>query len=566
MQMSKRASKNMRGRLLACAACLILRAEFGFAAYSAATQPDSPDRLAAIRTPDAPTTPRINGARIFGAHSGHPFIYHVAATGDRPITFTADGLPAGLSIDAATGNITGRTTEKGEHKVVLTAANAKGKDSANFTIVIGDTICLTPPLGWNSWNFFGPHIDEAKIKGAGDAMVATGLINHGWTYINMDDTWEGQRDADGRIQTSSGFPDLKALSDYIHSQGLKFGIYSSPGPKTCARAVATYQHEDQDAQSYADWGVDYVKYDWCSYGDIASKITLAKYGELLPSEDAAQLKTLTDQRGAIPRRNRTPEQNAQMTEITNKINAINAKLDPEKKKEIDLEILQAPYQKFHESLEKVDRDIIYSLCQYGMGNVSAWGDKVGGNLWRTTGDISANWRSMSGIGFRQNELAQYASPGHWNDPDMLEVGNGSLTPDECYTHMTLWSILSAPLLIGCEMPKMDKLTVSMFSNDEVLAVDQDSLGKQGYRLKQDGTSEVWVKPLADGSLAVALFNRGAEAATISASWLDLKLQGPQTVRDLWREKDLPGGGQGVEAQVNSHGAELFKASPVAKAN
>lgn len=549
--------------LLACG-CALGLARTAMAADAPTTQ-TSPQRLAAIRTPAALLTPRINGARVFGVRPGRPFIFHIAATGERPIAFAAQNLPAGLTLDAATGNITGRISEKGAHDLTLTATNKQGKDSAPFKIVVGDTICLTPPLGWNSWNFFAGHIDEAKIRGAADSMVNTGLIDHGWTYINMDDTWEGkQRDADGKIQSSAAFPDLKNLSDYIHGQGLKFGIYSSPGPQTCARALATYQHEDQDAQSYADWGVDYVKYDWCSYGNIASKITLERYGALLSPEDSAQLKAMTDQRAAIPRgRGRTPEQTALNAELTAKIDAITAKIDPEKKKEIDLVILQEPYQKFRESLDKVDRDIVYSLCQYGMGNVSAWGDKVGGNLWRTTGDISANWASIQRIGFAQDKLAQYASPGHWNDPDMLEVGNGRLTPDENYTHMTLWCVLAAPLLIGCEMPKMDAFTVSLFSNDEILAVDQDSLGKQGYRLKQEGTSEVWVKPLADGTTAVALFNRGEEPATVSASWSDLKLQGAQKVRDLWRQKDLAGDAPGVSAMVNPHGAELFRVgSPI----
>jgi alpha-galactosidase len=352
---------------------------------------------------------------------------------------------------------------------------------------------------------------------------------------------------------------MKALSDYIHARGLKFGIYSSPGPMTCARFTATYEHEDQDAQTYADWGVDYVKYDWCSYGDIAAKITAEKYAELLSPEDAANYKALSEQRAAIPRgRGRSATQTALNQELGDKIAALTKKMDQDKKAQIDLEILQSPYARFRQSLDKVDRDIVYSLCQYGMGNVWAWGDKVGGNLWRTTGDISANWASIQRIGFAQDPLTKYASPGHWNDPDMLEVGNGRLTPDENYTHMTLWCVLAAPLLIGCEMPKMDAFTTSLFSNDEVLAIDQDSLGKQGTRLKQDGTSEIWTKPLADGTIAVALFNRGADPATVSATWADLKLMAPQKVRDLWSQKDLDSDPQGISAKVNPHGAELFK--------
>jgi alpha-galactosidase len=352
---------------------------------------------------------------------------------------------------------------------------------------------------------------------------------------------------------------MKALSDYIHSKGLKFGIYSSPGPTTCAGYFATYQHEDQDAQSYADWGVDYVKYDWCSYGTIAAKITLDKYGELLPPDDAAKLKDLSTQQAALPPRNRrTADQNTQARQLTTDINALEAKIDPDKKKAVDLAILQAPYALFRQSLDKVNRDIVYSLCQYGNGDVWTWGDSVGGNLWRTTGDINATWNRMATIGFGQNAHAPYAGPGHWNDPDMLEVGNGNLTPDENYTHMTLWCMLASPLLIGCDMPNMDKFTVSLFSNDEVLAVDQDALGKQGTRLKADGTSEVWTKPLADGTTAVALFNRGSEPATISATWLELKLDPLQPIRDLWRQTDLTPTQDALSATVNAHGAELYR--------
>jgi alpha-galactosidase len=523
-------------------------------------------RLAAIRTPAAPATPRINGPRIFGARPGHPFFYHVPATGDRPIAFSARGLPAGLSLDPSTGNITGQTSDAGAHAITLTATNAQGTATIPFSIVIGPTICLTPPMGWNSWNFFAAKIDDPKTRGAADSMVNTGLVDHGWTYINIDDTWEIRaqggavgRDTDGRILTNSKFPDMKALSDYIHSKGLKFGIYSSPGPTTCAGYFATYQHEDQDAQSYADWGVDYVKYDWCSYGTIAAKITLDKYGALLSPDDATKLKDLSAQQAALPPRNRrTADQTAQARQLATDINALEGKVDPDKKKAIDLAILQAPYAQFRQSLDKVNRDIVYSLCQYGNGDVWTWGDSVGGNLWRTTGDINATWNRMATIGFGQNPHAPYAGPGHWNDPDMLEVGNGNLTPDENYTHMTLWCMLASPLLIGCDMPNMDKFTVSLFSNDEVLAVDQDALGKQGTRLKADGTSEVWTKPLADGTTAVALFNRGSEPATISAIWLELKLDPLQPIRDLWRKTDLNPTQDALSGTVNAHGAELYR--------
>jgi hypothetical protein len=432
-------------------------------------------------------------------------------------------------------------------------------------------------MGWNSWNFFAGKITGELTKSAADSMVKTGLIDHGWTYINIDDTWEAKRDAAGKILANEKFPDMKGLSDYIHAQGLKFGIYSSPGPQTCAHYEATYGHEDQDAQSYADWGVDYVKYDWCSYSTIAAKLTTDRYAAAMSPEDAAKYNADLARRATIPppprgrrggagaapagqaaRGGPTTQQIAEYQQLSTEITALVAKIDPAKKKQIDLLILQEPYALFRKSLDKVDRDIVYSLCQYGDGNVWTWGGDVGGNLWRTTGDIRANWQSMTNIGFAQNDHAKYASPGHWNDPDMLEVGNGTLTPDENYTHMTLWCMLSAPLLIGCDMPHMDAFTVSLFTNDEVLAVDQDALGHQGSRAKQDGLLEVWTKPLADGTMAVALFNRTDASATISATWADLKLTGPTAVRDLWRQKNVDQQTDGVSATVASHGAELFR--------
>jgi len=528
------------------------------------------DRTAAILTPPPSPAPRINGPHIYGERTGKPFFYAIPVTGDRPITYAAEGLPDGLALDEKTGFITGRTSAAGHHKVKLTATNAKGTSSIVLDVVIGDQVCLTPPLGWNSWNKFASAIDDAKVRAAADAMVSSGLIDHGWTYINIDDTWEVKpgstdprlggpaRDAQGRILTNKKFPDMKALSDYVHGKGLKFGIYSSPGPQTCARYEATYQHEDQDAQSYADWGVDYVKYDWCSYGTIADNLTVERYAEVLPT-DSDQVKSLLPQLNKLSRnRRRNADEDAQLKELHAKLDPILAKMDPEKKKQIDLTILQDPYRLFRKSLDKVDRDIIFSFCQYGMGNVWEWGADAGGNTWRTTGDINASWRSLSSIGFNQNGHEAYAGPGHWNDPDMLEVGNGRLTPDEMYTHMTLWSMLDAPLLIGCDMTKMDDLTTSLFTNDEVLAVSQDSLGKQAYRIKQEGDTEVWMKPMADGTVAVGLFNRGPAAVPVSVAWSDLKLSGPQAVRDLWRQKDLGSQDTAWSTNVNSHGAVLIR--------
>jgi len=551
--------------------------------------PSQADLTSAIRTPAAPDKPRINGPRIYGARPGHPFFYHLPVTGVRPMTISAEGLPDGLSIEPATGNISGTVAQAGESTVKFTVSNASGKDTAALRIVIGSTICLTPPLGWNSWNCFHKSIDDGKIRGAADEMVATGLIDHGWSYINMDDRWEGERDADGNIQSSNQFPDMKALADYVHGKGLKIGLYSSPGPTTCGGAVGSYQHEDQDASTYAGWGMDYLKYDWCSYQPIAEMERAEKYGAILPPDQAQELATLAGEISVLQQRQSghdpatLPQTDAikkaedesvaftkdqirdRLKEVRDQAAALEAgakKSEPDKVKALEIDICSAPFAKMRASLDKVNRDIVYSFSQYGgLFDMWQWGAEAGGNTWRTTGDIAPDWQSVEGHGFGQNGHEPYAGPGHWNDPDMLEVGNGGLTPDETYTHMTLWCMLSAPLLIGCDMTQMSPFVVSVFSNDEVLAVDQDALGKQGWRAKQNGPTEVWMKPLENGSLAVAFFNRGNVAANVAIQWSELKLTGPQTVRDLWRQKDLGIQASGYSLEVASHGAELFKIAP-----
>ena len=357
-----------------------------------------------------------------------------------------------MTLDPATGNITGAVKEPGQFAVEFTATNARGADKATLKFVIGDTICLTPPMGWNSWNHFAGRVSEADVRGAADAMVSSGLIDHGWTYVNIDDCWQAGRDAEGNIQGNAKFPDLKGLGDYIHGKGLKFGVYSSPGPKTCAGYTASYQHEDQDAVTYAKWGVDYVKYDLCSYGGILRERVHQRTAALLPAEQQARYEALTKERDTLQgNRKRTPDEDARLKAVDAETGQMLASLDGAKLKAIKLEEEQAPYRVFQQSLAKVPRDIVYSFCQYGNADSWTWAPAFGANSWRTTGDISANWKSMTNIGFNQDRLAKYAGPGHWNDPDMLEVGNKGLTPDECYTHMTLWCMLASPLLIGCDM-------------------------------------------------------------------------------------------------------------------
>lgn len=344
-------------------------------------------------------------------------------------------------------------------------------------------LAATPPMGWNSWNHFGTKVTDADVRAAADAMVSSGMRDAGYIYVNIDDSWEGKRDAQGNIHANSKFPDMKALSAYVHSKGLKLGIYSSPGPKTCGGYEGSYGHEQQDANTYASWGVDFLKYDLCSYMDVVK----------LHDPNHDQRKTQA--------------------------------------------MMEAAFAKMHQALANTHRPIVYSLCQYGVDYVWKWGPKVGGNLWRTTDDIRDNYRSMALIGFSQAGLEQYAGPGHWNDPDMLEIGNGGMNADQYRTQMSLWSMLAAPLLAGNDLSKMDATTKSILLNKEVIAVDQDKLGIQGHRV---GPPQIWEKPLSGGAKAVALFNyvTDDEAEPFTLYLKDVGITGPVHARDLWAHKDL----------------------------
>src|SRR5712675_353207 len=360
--------------------------------------------------------------------------------------------------------------------------------------VADNNLAKTPPMGWNSWNKFAGRVDDAAVRGMADAMASNGMKDAGYQYINIDDTWEGSRDASGNITTNKKFPDMKALADYIHSKGLKIGIYSSPGPNTCAGYEGSFGHEEQDARTYAAWGIDYLKYDWCGARNL-----------------------YTD------------------------------------------EEMQAVYQKMGDALLKSGRPILYSLCQYGRADVWKWAPEVGGNAWRTTGDIRDTWDSMTTIGFGQDALAPFAKPGHWNDPDMLEVGNGGMTDDEYRTHMSLWSILAAPLLAGNDLRSMTPTIHDILTNREVIAVDHDKEGKQGRRIIKSGDQEIWSRPLAAGAQAVALFNRAPAATKITLRWADLGLtSAPTYVRDLWSHTDVTPTIAEFSATVPPHGVVLLR--------
>jgi alpha-galactosidase len=450
--------------------------------------------------------PAIHGPRIVGATPGHDFLFLIPATGEGPLTYAAENLPKGLRLDPRTGIISGRIAEEGKTVVTLRVRGPRGDATRKLSIVAGThKLALTPPMGWNSWNVWAGAVDAEKVRAAADWMVKSGLAAHGWQYINVDDCWEGERDASGTLSGNEKFGDMKALGDYIHAKGLKFGVYSSPGPKTCGGFEGSYGHEEQDAHAWASWGVDYIKYDWCSYGRIA--------------------------------------------------------------KDNSLEELQKPYRVMREALDKCGRDIVFSLCQYGMGSVWEWGADVGGNCWRTTGDIYDAWGSMSSIGFGQDGHEKHAGPGHWNDPDMLVVGKvgwgpnlhpTNLTPHEQMTHITLWCLLSSPLLLGCDLSELDQFTLDLLTNGEVLDVNQDPLGKPAGRRGQDGLLEVWARPLWDGTMAVGLFNRGPMRAKVTANWTELRLRGRQRVRDLWQRKDLGTFDGSFTAEVPAHGVVLVK--------
>ena len=355
-------------------------------------------------------------------------------------------------------------------------------------------LALAPPMGWNSWNKFAEKVDDKAVREMADAMASNGMKDAGYVYVNIDDTWEAGRDAQGNIQTNSKFPDMKALADYVHNKGLKIGIYSSPGPKTCAGYEGSYQHEEQDAKTWAAWGVDYLKYDWCS----AEKV-------YKPAD------------------------------------------------------MQGVYKKMGDALKATGRPIVYSLCQYGLQNVWEWGASVGGNLWRTTGDIEDNWKSISTIGFdKQVGHEKYAGPGHWNDPDMLEIGNGGMSGPEYRTHMTLWAMLAAPLLAGNDLRDMNPATKEILLNKEVIAIDQDKLGRQGRRVSKEAGAEMWMRPLENGDLAVALFNRSEAMVSVSALWELLGLKGKHKIRDLWAHQDLGSFRDAYSAQVPIHGVVLLR--------
>jgi len=475
-----------------------------------------------ILTPRPGPAPRINGPTVYGTRPGRPFIYRIPCTGQRPIEFGAKKLPRDLNLDKATGIITGTTPKKPRpYKVTLTASNARGIAKRSFTIVVGDTLALTPPMGWNHWYTWYNRITDRHLRQAADVMISSGMADYGYQYVNIDDCWmikPGSNDPelrgpnrrpDGTINTNARFPDMNAMTEYIHSKGLKAGLYTSPGTLTCAGFVGAYEHERQDAETFAEWGFDFLKYDWCSYGRIAKDNSLAE--------------------------------------------------------------LQKPYIKMGEILKTLDRDIVLNLCQYGMGEVWKWGAEVGGHCWRTTGDLGleagTNLPGFYHIGMSNARHHEYAKPGAWNDPDYIligSVGNAHnidepphptrLTPNEQYSYMSMWCLMAAPLFYSGDMAGLDEFTLSILCNAEVIEVDQDPLGRQAKPIVQTDQVLILSKPMEDGSLAIGLFNLDEVASPIRTTWPG----GPRRVRDLWRQKDIGVFEDSFETNVPRHGVAMLR--------
>ena len=445
-----------------------------------------------ILTPPAPATPRYNGPLVFGVRPGSPVIFRLAFSGNKPMKYAVEGLPEGVVLDSDKGVLSGSCAREGDYPLVFTATNDKGSTSARFTLKVGSQIALTPPMGWNSWNCWGLSVSQEKVMASAVALINRGLADYGYSYMNIDDAWEGEeRDQDGRIEANEKFPDMRALGDWLHSNGLKFGIYSSPGDHTCGGYLGSLDHEKLDAEVWNSWGVDYLKYDWCGY----SKVFEASRDK----SEAAYIR---------------------------------------------------PYLKMQQYLREQPRDIFYSLCQYGWGRVWEWGAFVDANSWRTSHDIIDTWESLYVTGFeRQPDLHPYSGPGHWNDPDMLIVGkvgwssslrDSRLTPDEQYTHISLWSLLAANMLIGCDISQIDDFTFNLLCNNEVNAVNQDILGKQAHRDSDEQGIQIWSRPLFDGGKAVGIFNLNEKTVTVRLADALAKagIRNAGTVRDLWRQKDI----------------------------
>ena len=479
-------------------------------------------RQLGVLTPPPSAKPRVNGARVYGVRPSHPIVFRVPATGAAPLSVTVEGLEKvpGLAYDQTTRIMSGSIAAKGDYRLSIVATNAFGCDRKPFTIKVGEAIALTPPMGWNSWNAFGPEVSAEKVMSAAKAMIGSGLADHGWSFINIDDFWENspaqakvdqafagsERLADGTIVTNARFPDMNALVDSIHARGLKAGLYSSPGPYTCGQCVGSFGYEERDAKTYAHWGFDYLKYDWCTCQLVG------------PEPDGYIL----------------------------------------------------PFLKMGLALRSLNRDVVYSFnAGAGRRLPSQWGRVVGANCWRVSGDVFDTWTSVSTAIALSKRLYFYSAPGEWNDPDMLCIGpvryndfrESRLSPNEQYTHVSMWALLAAPLMIGCDMTKMDELTLSLLTNDEVIEIDQDELGAAAGCIAEGVDWEIWARPLADGAVAVGLYNKSKRTQTITFDMEGAGLLCKWRVRDCWRQEDVGVFLGSYSSEVPGHATELLRFTP-----
>jgi alpha-galactosidase len=465
----------------------------------------------------------INGPTRIGVVTDRPFLYLIPATG-KSLSYSAQGLPSGLSVDESTGIIKGSASKNGEYTVRLTVSNRTQSQSKDVSFVVGPkALALTPIMGWNPWYVWGCFIDDAKIRQAADLLVSSGLAAHGYNYINLDDCWQDKRDANGDMLPNARFPDMKALADYVHSKGLRIGMYTSPGNTTCGGYEGTKDHNfergvsylEKDVEMYARWGFDFIKYDWCIFPSDA------------PTRDHYYSKQ------------------------------------------------QTLYQRMTDAIEKSSRAMVHMICQYGERNVHEWAPSVGGNMWRTNHDLADTWPAVLRNGFANLKLSQYASPGHWNDLDMLMVGKANwpkklgdydipgttprptqLTKDEQITHMTLWSMMASPLLFSSDLTQLDEFTLSLLTNDDMIAVNQDALGAP---IKEIFTGDkiVITRPLADGTMAVAMFNLNKTTQRLAVDTKMMGLNSSFTTKNVWTGEVLSNQSK-VEAVIPAHGAYFVK--------
>jgi alpha-galactosidase len=491
----------------------------------------TPSEPAIVLTPKPPAEPRINGPVVYGCRPGHPFIYRIPTTGERPMKFTADALPASLHLDPVNGLLIGTAPERGTYVVTLNAQNRLGTAHHAFKIVSGETLALTPPMGWNHWYAHYRRITDEKVREAADTLVASGMADVGYAYVNIDDCWADTarnpagkgdalrvgpyRDADGNLIPNRHFPDMPALTAYIHAKGLKAGIYSSPGPTTCAGYAGSYQHEAQDARQFAAWGFDFLKYDWCSYRNVTR------------GDDS-------------------------------------------------LAALQQPYQLMGGLVRQLPRDMVFNLCQYGMGNVWEWGAEVGGQCWRTSRDLGGELNRICDVALKNAEHARWSKPGAWNDPDYIQIGyvgdaHGGglpqpcpLTPTEQYSFMSLWSLMAAPLVYSGDMSQLDEFTLNVLCNPEVIAIDQDPLGECARVVRLTPDTFLMIKNLEDGSKALGLCNRGEISTEVRASWASVGVTGRQSVHDVWRQRASGAVDGEIKATVPRHGVLLLRLASAVK--